>query len=253
MPNIDMNKYLGVFASVLVLTSCFPQTQTSIPTPVTTITAKASPIPASQSVKTKVKNSYSPEAIANYLDVCLKSGNNKTYCQCSIDKAQSLFTVEEFAQAYEIAASGKKSPKMDRVLSACTIPVAEPAPQPPRTTISSTKPDDDSSQWVYITTEEGNRNKWYLNKSTVRKQGDLITFTTRNISGHSSVTPGSKLDKLYPGKFPESITFTVQFSGSCKSRVLNVDSVPNPAIPNGIIWLENSGLGRVLIAACSGK
>lgn len=247
-----MNKCLGVFTSVLLLTSCVPQSQTSIPKTVPSTTANGSPIPTSQSVKTKLKNSYSPEVIANYLDVCLKSGNNKTYCQCSIDKAQSLYTVEEFAQAYEIAASGKKSLKMDRVITACTIPVTETVPQSPRTTIASTKPDDDSSQWVYITTEEGNRNKWYLNKATVRKQGDEIAFTTRNISGQSPVTPGSELDRKYP-QFPKSITLTVQFSGSCKSRVLNVDSVPNPAIPNGIIWLENSGLGRVLTAACSGK
>jgi len=103
-----------------------PTTQNPQPVPTATVvTVKASPVaaasPVSKTATPKVKNTYPPESIANYLDVCGKSGNTKAYCDCSINKAQDLYTLNEFSEAYALAASGQKSDKMDKVLSACIV------------------------------------------------------------------------------------------------------------------------------------
>jgi len=121
-----MPKFQTIFASGLFLLSsaCTPQVQTTNPLPTSPITSSAPTtvsVPVSQTATTKGKNLYPPDAIANYLDVCGKSGNSKAYCNCSINKAQDLYPLNEFSEAYALAASGKKSEKMDKVVSNCTF------------------------------------------------------------------------------------------------------------------------------------
>jgi len=119
-----MSKFQTVFASGLFLLSsaCTSQVQTTKPVPTSPITSSApTTVSVSQTATTKGKNLYPPDSIANYLDVCSKSGNSKAYCNCSINKAQDLYPLNEFSEAYALAASGKKSEKMDKVVSNCTF------------------------------------------------------------------------------------------------------------------------------------
>jgi len=175
-----------------------PTTQN--PQPVTTatvVTVKASPVaaasPVSKTATQKVKNPYPPEAIANYLDVCGKSGNSKAYCDCSINKAQDLYTINEFSEAYALAASGKKSGKMDKVLSSCTLKrVSDPPVKSQKetlATIGNTSPSNSMGMYsikgsfsLIDSRIEGNTNNCYGTGGYSDIQGGM-SITIKNGTG----------------------------------------------------------------------
>lgn len=77
------------------------------------------------------QNTYPSELVKVYMDSCVGSAASgdipreqaTSYCQCSIDRVQSTYTLEQFLQIVQSAPRGQLPPELEQIAAACVASV----------------------------------------------------------------------------------------------------------------------------------
>ncbi|MBE9115883.1 hypothetical protein IQ249_08260 [Lusitaniella coriacea LEGE 07157] len=67
-------------------------------------------------------NPYPPQAIQAWMSVCVRddSPEAQVFCQCTIDKIQNRYTIEQFIQLGQNIQSGQKPPEeFNQIVQSC--------------------------------------------------------------------------------------------------------------------------------------
>lgn len=85
-------------------------------------------VPSSSAAPTHLaQNTYSAELVKGYMDSCVNAASNAnitrelatSYCQCSIDRIQSTYTLEKFLELLQNATPGTLPPEIETIAAAC--------------------------------------------------------------------------------------------------------------------------------------
>jgi hypothetical protein len=99
--------------------------------PATTVPTESTSTP--QNSKSRYKELYPPEAIAQYVDVCTAAGDSEFFCNCFVIKAQEYYTLAELVELSKTAHPDKPIPsKVKSIAEFClpdqAVPPAYPDP-----------------------------------------------------------------------------------------------------------------------------
>jgi len=206
------------------------QVQQPTPTPPVVAPTKTVPPPA-----TKIKYVYPPEAINNYVDVCMKGGGTKKSCNCFISKAQDIYPLDKLIQINNDSSVGKPYPKdIDEILKSCqekvaVVPEVKPAAPAVTPVQKSSAPEvSEVSGRAFL--------EKYLNEITTKGNGGELYFCASSensvvsfFSPRNATILGSGYDSgdraLYSVRIDSSNKGGAQITATWDFRILKAENL----------------------------